>query len=107
MTHFRLTLSRAVSRVVLAVASFFETSVDHIVSDFLELDAKLEGFIARREAEERRFTELIHASYDRETAVYRAENAYRDAVTDRADAAQRELIRADRIRAAVKELIGE
>lgn len=107
MSSVRLVLERALSRARLALANLAEGGVDYIIAEFLELDMRLENYIAKRDAELTRIGDEIGRSFDRERRVVDAEAKHRTGLYNRDEDVLRDVVRAQRIREAVRNLIGE
>lgn len=105
MIQIRLAAERAVSRVALYLASVFETRLDTLIAGFVKLDGRLERYIERQQDRMEGVMDAVDRSYDREHALREAERDLRYRAWERGDAVHAEIVRAQRIRSAVRKLI--
>lgn len=103
----RAAIQRAASAAAIAIASFFETGVDRLISEFIEIDGRLEKFISQQDAKLDRYVAQLDASYARQVAVADSEAAHREAIRSHGDTVAESMVRAQKIRDRVLALIGD
>lgn len=106
MIHVRNAIARAASTAAIAVASFFDRSLDGLVSSFTRLDTKLEAFISRKDRLMDAEVEARAASVAREKRAATAEAGLRFQSQRREASHLEDMIRAERIRSKIADLIG-